>query len=304
MTDHAAIQAALARLWPALTGANRFQPIGEGFSSVVLRAPDNMVVRVPTSEAAARRGRIPAHVLPRIADRVPVDVPLLLRVVAPSAGLPWGALAYRYLPGKELPDNATGASLAWQVGVALAAIHAIDPVSAGIDLSILPDGARVAVQREAVMAIALPYLRETQPGGTIACITAWWDAFQHDQAACRYAPIFVHGDFWYGNLLVDLGDRQLTGILDWENAAYDDPAQDLATLLHSSRTFARLAQVGYVAAGGRIDDSILERRDRLWAFRDFRGLAMSLQARDDAETRDALRKLEAGPLCHCFDHDR
>lgn len=38
-------------------------------------------------------------------------------------------------------------------------------------------------------------------------------------------PVLLHGDFWLGNLL--WADAQLTGIIDWEDAAIGDPLADL-----------------------------------------------------------------------------
>lgn len=40
------------------------------------------------------------------------------------------------------------------------------------------------------------------------------------------APVFVHGDFRVGNLMVD--EQGLVGVLDWEFAHVDEPARDLA----------------------------------------------------------------------------
>lgn len=39
-------------------------------------------------------------------------------------------------------------------------------------------------------------------------------------------PVIVHGDFWSGNILWDRS--QVTGILDWENAACGEPGFDVA----------------------------------------------------------------------------
>ncbi len=42
----------------------------------------------------------------------------------------------------------------------------------------------------------------------------------------RNRPVLLHGDFWPGNTL--WRDSQLTGIIDWEDAALGDPLADLA----------------------------------------------------------------------------
>ena len=41
-------------------------------------------------------------------------------------------------------------------------------------------------------------------------------------------PVIVHGDFGPQNLLFDLHDNRITGVLDWEFAHRGDPLEDLA----------------------------------------------------------------------------
>jgi aminoglycoside phosphotransferase (APT) family kinase protein len=118
------------------------------------------------------------------------------------------------------PGLATARSrLPRQMGEQLARIHALD----GQGLEFLPrpgenqSPALATVERSArrlgtlgethpVLELGLRWLRQHAP----ACAT----------------PVFVHGDFRIGNLMI--GAEGLVGVFDWEFAHVGDPAEDLA----------------------------------------------------------------------------
>jgi aminoglycoside phosphotransferase (APT) family kinase protein len=61
---------------------------------------------------------------------------------------------------------------------------------------------------------------------------------------------WIHGDFWAGNLLVEGASRSITGIIDWDLAAFPElPVHDVFHMLLLSRTFAGRESLGQVAAG-------------------------------------------------------
>jgi aminoglycoside phosphotransferase (APT) family kinase protein len=60
---------------------------------------------------------------------------------------------------------------------------------------------------------------------------------------------WIHGDFWAGNLLVDEVSRAITGIIDWDLAAFPElPVHDVLQMLLLSRTLASRESVGQVVA--------------------------------------------------------
>lgn len=148
------------------------------------------------------------------------------------------------------------------------------------------------------MAIALQWLWERLPSAAMHRLEHWWNAHRPARTRAWYEPRLIHGDFWHGNLLVDATGERLAGVIDWEYIALDDPAQDLATLLHGGEAFSDAVLRAYVAAGGTVDDAILARRDAHWAYREFTGIA--LEVGDEAEALDALRKLAHGTLARLF----
>jgi aminoglycoside phosphotransferase (APT) family kinase protein len=60
---------------------------------------------------------------------------------------------------------------------------------------------------------------------------------------------WIHGDFWAGNLLVDEVSRAITGIIDWDLAAFPElPVHDVFQMLLLSRTIERRESLGQVVA--------------------------------------------------------
>jgi hypothetical protein len=85
--------------------------------------------------------------------------------------------------------------------------------------------------------------------------------------------VWVHGDLWPGNLLVDPGTQQVTGIVDWDLAGPDElPVHDYLHVLLSRRRVASGAQMGEVVSevlSGRAPLTPEERRElarSYWCF--------------------------------------
>ena len=189
-----------------------------------------------------------------------VPVPDVVAVLQPPDGLGEGFVMAR-LHGETLGRRIAAAhrpALAWQVGAALARIHAVDMAGA-------------------------PALRRTQPRAEVQHLADWHarhgtvrPVFQlalrwlADQAPADVAHLaLVHGDFRNGNLMVDLeaDGGSLVGVLDWELAHLGDPMADLGWLGVNSWRYGRhqrpvggfghWAQLfdGYRSAGGTVDDA-------------------------------------------------
>ena len=114
------------------------------------------------------------------------------------------------------------AALPEQLGVALAAIHRMDPAAAP-ELVRPPEGALAAYveldrQEEVFRAVA------PDPHPAIELALRWLRA--RTPHAQRLAV--VHGDFRVGNVIV--GPEGLRAVLDWELAHVGDPVEDLGWL--------------------------------------------------------------------------
>lgn len=111
-----------------------------------------------------------------------------------------------------------GEALAARLGVELARLHALRPPFPGLDFLPEPDLApalyRVQTYRGYLDALA-------RPRPALEWALRWLE---------RFAPgdetlVLCHGDFRTGNYMVDGG--RLSGILDWEFAAWSHPDEDL-----------------------------------------------------------------------------
>lgn len=155
---------------------------------------------------------------------------------------------------------ANGEALARRLGGELARLHEVQPPVPGLEFMPVPAAspaeARVAEYRrhldaldaaEPVLEWALSWLARRAPEPRRVCL--------------------IHGDFRTGNYLVANGE--LTGVLDWEFAAFGDPLEDLGWMLARYWRFGAYDReaggigsreslfAGYEAASGRPLDRAL-----------------------------------------------
>jgi aminoglycoside phosphotransferase (APT) family kinase protein len=125
-------------------------------------------------------------------------------------------LLMELLDGEPVHEPADLASFTRQLAAALAAVH--DGGITRADVPFLPDaGAQVL----AGISSGRPVADEVVPE------TAMRQALQANWPPPQVTgPVVLHGDYWPGNVL--WRDGQLTGIIDWEDAAFGDPLADLA----------------------------------------------------------------------------
>jgi len=112
-----------------------------------------------------------------------------------------------------------GDRLAERLGLEMARIHSIRPPRGDLDFLPLP-GVAPALHRIATYRGYLDELPDPNPALEYAL--RWLEL----RAPETTELVLCHADFRTGNYMVD-GDR-LTGILDWEFAAWSDPMEDIA----------------------------------------------------------------------------
>lgn len=267
MTD---LEARLARAFPDL----RVAPLTElavGFHSVAVETADGVVFRIPRYHGTADGHATEYRVLPALAGRLPVAVPLPEWRIEPGhADFPYGAIGYRKLPGSH-PETGSDV-LAAGLADFLSVLHSLD-----VDV---PD---------AMPLQGLPDLDGVLDPEEIDRVNRWWDAARPELE--RFEPAVVHGDPWYGNLLVD-ESGELTGVLDWEGLALGDPAADFAALTYFGAEFVDAVLGQY----GQVDEAFRRRVELLAQRRELGGIRISLELGDDAELADSVRKLRAGPI--------
>ena len=171
-----------------------------------------------------------------------LSVTLPLPVPRPALIRGRRGVAYRKLPGSVLRVSDATPVIARELGTGLRALHAF-PVACARELGATELGVehysefRWRQFRERVLPLLSPAERaeaERRAG-----------ALTH-----AFTPALAHRDLGPEHVLVE--DGAVTGVIDWADAAVQDPAIDFAWVLHGvGDEFARAA----LAAYGDVDDS-------------------------------------------------
>jgi aminoglycoside phosphotransferase (APT) family kinase protein len=241
-----------ARAVEAVTGSRprRVEQIGGGWGAVPFSATTHdgteLVVRVGYEDrgyereaavmVAVRAAGIPAPEVVGVCHLDDRPVSVLVRV----DGAPLLDLA-----GARDGDDAEVVAAQRDAGATLARIHAVDP--SGLDLR-QPFGDPADVIAE----------QARQVGTGLGDAGDWIDGLLARIDVLREAApaTLVHGDFGADHVFVESG--RVVGVIDWERAAFDDPARDLGWWLAYEQAFGGGA--AHVAEGyGLVDDRFRER---------------------------------------------
>ena len=195
---------------------------------------DALVFRCPRYQDGILTLKREAQILAQIRDKVPLRTPRVRWVSSTGAELGEAFLTYDVLPGKPLwpevlefeVDAGVRVEIARQLGGFLAALHGIvlwDEARQWPEL----DGADVWSQmyeeiRERLFAAMRPDARRA--------VEAHFAEYLRNPSLQEFTPCLRHGDFGSGNVLYDVGERSISGILDFSEAGIGDAAVDLAAV--------------------------------------------------------------------------
>lgn len=211
--------------------------LADGWDNTVHVVRQQWAVRFPRRGIAVPLFDREVALLPLLAPRLPIAIPVPELIGAPSETFPWPFWGARLLVGTELPEaRLTGdrGTLGAHVGTFLSALH--DPT--------LPDeldGPAELLPHDP-MRRAQPAVRGPMARACLDHLAARgsWDIGSRDDRAVdvllatgtALAPptdveVLVHGDLNLRHLLVDdSGDA--AGVIDWGDMCLADPAVDLS----------------------------------------------------------------------------
>jgi aminoglycoside phosphotransferase (APT) family kinase protein len=193
-----------------------------GTDNALYRLGDDMVVRLPRIHWAIEQVKKEHEWMPKLAQHLPLEIPIPLEMGEPTEEYPWNWSVYRWLEG----ENRTWENLAnpKQTAIDLAhfllALQNIDTTggpsarkhgSRGEPLSTRDEDTREAIH-------ALHERLDTE-----AVTKAWKNALQAPEWIRD--PVWFHGDVLPGNLL--FRNEKLNAVIDFGGLGVGDPACDL-----------------------------------------------------------------------------
>lgn len=196
----------------------------QGHDNRTYRLGDHMLIRMPTAADYALKVPKEQELLPQLAKRLSVNIPAPIKMGKPSADYPYPFSIYKWLPGKSINlltlTDQEKEQLAFDMAKFLKELQAINDVEGpepgqhnwwrGDHINVYDKGARKQIAE----------LAEIIDAGQ--ALTLWDKA-----SATRWnkQPVWIHGDFAIGNILMDGG--KLSAVIDFGGAAVGDPACDL-----------------------------------------------------------------------------
>lgn len=198
----------------------QLQRLANGWDNVMYRLGEDLVVRLPRRLAAVDLALHEQVWLPVLGPRLPVPVPIPLRIGAPTDGFPHPWTVLPWLEGEPIGvgDVSDTQKLANDLGGFIAALHTAAPPDA-------PENAHRAVplaKRHGVLD-RIDAL-DSAIADRDAVRTCWLDALA--SPAWAGPALWAHGDLHPLNLLHV--DGKLSAVIDFGDITSGDPATDLA----------------------------------------------------------------------------
>lgn len=219
------IESLLAEQHPDLAGLAVVE-LANGWDNVMFRLGDNLTVRAPRREMAARLIDHEQAVLPGFAERLPIAISAPVRAGRPSdvLGYPWSWSIGPWLPGGIVADATLVDSRleAQRLGGFLAALHVVAPPDAppnpyrghfiGANTPIFTERAE-QLRSDTILDVDVDVL-----------LTRWSQLV--DVGPWPHEPVWLHGDLHAANMLAS--DGAISGVIDFGDVCAGDPATDLS----------------------------------------------------------------------------
>jgi aminoglycoside phosphotransferase (APT) family kinase protein len=224
-----------------------------GFDNYMFRLGESFAVRMPRSAASARLLANEQRWLITLSDRLPLQIPVPIRVGQPAFGFPWRWSVVPWLVGATAEASPVAAREAPRLAAFLRALHVAAPADAPRNL----ERAASLASRAAVIGERIRHLEHATDVINGRIRDAWSEALE---ARNDTSPTWIHGDLHARNVLTLEGT--MTGVIDWGDMTSGDPAIDLACLwmLLPNAAARQRAQEAYDAA-----NTPLWARARGWA---------------------------------------
>ena len=226
------IQWEIARVAPEFAG-EPVTRLGEGMDSIAFSVGGAFVFRFAKHAEAAAGLRREIALLPRLAPRLPLEVPRH-EYVGEHSDTAFPFVGYRLIRGEplhrtlydSLPEAAREGVLA-DLASFLDAVHAF-PAGEAARCGVAPHGERAGYLEDLRRARDDVFPRLADP--VRHRIESRLRAFLDDDANFADAPTLLHADLWPEHILYSRAEGRLAGVIDFGDLSLGDPAYDLAFL--------------------------------------------------------------------------
>jgi aminoglycoside 2''-phosphotransferase len=246
--------------------------VDKGFGSEVYETPTGLILRKALTDEARESYARQCRFLPRLGS--------FFRLPVPRPSFFGDFMSYPKLEGDRLEPSILSeldtAGVALEIANFMAALHSI-PVVRAIEWGV------PSVSRTTLLLAAADRVMPKLPANLQCDVRRWRDSFREPD----HRKVVVHGDLWYGNILVDRQSGCVSGVLDFDDTSIGDAAWDLATQLHLGRGFTALVLEAYPLEKA----TMLERAEALFALRPFEQLDWAYRQGNTAEFEEGLEKL-------------
>jgi aminoglycoside phosphotransferase (APT) family kinase protein len=217
--DPERVRSLLREQFPELA-SRRLRLLANGWDNTLLRLGDDLLVRLPRRELAARLVTHEQRWMPHLAAHLPIPIPTPVHIGRPSSTYPWPWSITAYFPGVnagQAPRLDTPEA-AGALGGFLGSLHVPAPSDAptnpfrGVPLQLREEAFRTNLD---LAGDAIDAHRAMDIWRRVLAAKPWGGA-----------PLWLHGDLHPGNVLVR--EARITAVIDFGDITSGDPATDLA----------------------------------------------------------------------------
>ena len=224
--DKALAKDLIAQQFSSLSPAS-VQLMGKGWDNTVFRVNGKYVFRFPRRQIAVGLLEQEWQVLPKVAQRVSLDIPAPLFLGKPTDAYPWPFVGYQFVSGRTMCQARLSrdqrAACAAPLGGFLRELHSISGEHAreyGVG-----EYAFGKIDRAKRIAEKLPIIADLGLSPHVP------ELLQLLEQVCGAVlpegePVLVHGDMYARHLVVD-DNNALSGVIDWGDLHVDSIAVDL-----------------------------------------------------------------------------
>ena len=205
----------------------------EGQFSEVFILNEELIFRFPRYLAEVQNLAQEIKILQLVKEHVNLPVPAPFAWFIAEKQENHSFIAYRMLPGqlfwketlKAVQDQSLVRRLAGQVAGFMAELHHI-PLPGW--LAEQPNRDRLEMWREMYTGFKELLFPHMRPDARRQ-VSREFEEFLTEQELQRFSPCLRHGDYGPGNILYDLQQERISGVIDFSSAGPGDPAVDIAS---------------------------------------------------------------------------